>query len=239
MKILFASVAAVACLAVAPAMAKPMTAGFGGSFNDNPWWIGWSVTIDYDTEFGTRSSGIDPYFGAYDQLIWDAADGGRSPGKLLTISLTPRDEVYYWPDPELPPASFTKFTNFTHFEVLVGEYGYDFNIQGPGFTDFGSKPGFNMGFTDFGNPNPIFAVDLDADAGAVPSGYPGYYAQTELNFGPKFSAAAPLVYSMGVGAGPAILAVPEPSTWALLVVAFGLVGSVLRARVRTSFALRA
>lgn len=228
---LLAMAAVAVSLVAGPACAATyMAANFSGSFNDNPWFDGWGVQLEYDTELGTVSSGP-----GFVDLTWDISDGTPSPLRALLVDVHSqgfvRDRDVF--GDQVAPSYHHWFTDFTHFEIHITPDVYGFRVQGPALTqvydtDIGWQ-GLEMSYGEtFLSPN--FAVDLNAAQSAIPVGYPSWYVSTFLTPDPRFTAGGPLVYGMGVGPGSAIIEVPEPATWALLVVAFGLMGSALRVR---------
>lgn len=132
-------------------------------------------------------------------------------------------------------------------QSIVLEAGRTYNI---GFDYYAPQNGIN-------NPNDAtlqFLVNGNVVGGTLIAGGPsGTPAQTWLNFSTQFTAATsgPQTYTFefrgnGVTAADfavdrvfAIAAVPEPATWAMLILGFGVIGAAQRRRTSAIFAGRA
>jgi hypothetical protein len=203
------AVAAIAC--AGQAGATVMTATVSGSFDPirqgpNHEFIGggWSTTLTYDTSFGVLSgSGGDDHI-----LNWSAAAGGPSPVTSVLLTAYGNDGTSY---------SYTldSFTGFTLYRSFYGT-ALSFSTAGIGFAGSTYNPNRAL---DFG-------VDLSVDALYFDSTWQSGLNPVSSNIHtPDFSGSA---YTNFMSIAPA--PVPEPSTWALLILGFGGIGAALRYR---------
>lgn len=200
-----AAVAVTAALWCGAAEAKVMTVNLAGDWNDDPFWRSWSIELSYDTSYFDHSA---DYF-----QEWNG--GGPSPvfyAKGLFSGVCD-DPEYPCDDPPLDLAF--DITEFTYFAIDRSHdwddyYNYTFSLAGPGVSFQGL--GVYAGRGDYlTHPITIQAYGHygDATIGGVDTGGP----HTEFL----------QVTSAGV---------PEPSTWAMMIMGFGLAGAALRRRGR-------
>lgn len=123
-----------------------------------------------------------------------------------------------WTQPSLPSPIVALSGKFTDIAVSDGVYGFGV----PGFLTMGS-------FSE---------VDFYNAASSGPLGPGGFEAGPVGDFGPQLftgdettPAFAPGTYSLAFGT-LSVTSVPEPATWALMLIGFGGIGAMARSRPR-------
>ena len=188
------------------ASAAVMEAVIGGDWNGNYEYRGWSVDIVYDTSRATESPWTDPYGALGHQLI------GDDPSAVLSETVT----LYGWKiwrewlgDYDTFTPIPDQVTTFIPAGLEIFQSPSVFLIEGDG----ASGPPSNMGLIAFDQA--------------------GYYPIARYGGGPEPGPFRAQVYTSSItltvlSPGPA--ATPEPATWAMMLVGFLAVGSVLRRR---------
>lgn len=214
------------------ANATVMSAQLFGDFNDNPYWLSWSAELIYDTDFGTLTTTPDG-----NTLTWSLADGGPSPLQSVQIKVNPRTLPLVGgrqctvPNPTdpyctLPPTRVDLFeTDFTSFTIIRTLEDYTWTASAA--TAFGFKLGVEIpGPHNHGLNDPI-GTDLSLDAAyARGSNYSGYYGSWSLGLPPSPFGMASMPYTNRMSVAP----VPEPATWAMLLLGFFGLGALVRQR---------
>lgn len=196
----------------APANAALMQATVTGDFNDNPYWQSWRTEFIFETDLGTLTSGPS---GA--RLVWDATGGTPSPLASYYEQLNPRTRPTALTERPLPSVYYATFTNFTHFEIVYDTSNFYFFVDGPGGSH---TVGFQRN-VDFTGP-----FDLEGPAN-FSSSVGSYNFSSGIGSGKNY-AGLPHTHAVR------ITAVPEPTTWALIVMGFGAAGHQRRRRQRVS-----
>ncbi|MFL5296946.1 MAG: PEPxxWA-CTERM sorting domain-containing protein [Phenylobacterium sp.] len=159
------------------------------------------------------------------------------------------------------PWEVTADAHVGFFPDLLNSNTFDANASGAGALDVfvtvqgltGATPGFLSGFTEnllssgwsvtettmLSTTNQLFAGTPLSTATFTGTG--GVNAISHLTAGPGPFSVTERFHIVASGQGNAqstidIMAVPEPATWALMIVGFGGVGAMLRGRRRTAAA---
>jgi hypothetical protein len=197
-----AALCAAGALWAGPAAAAQMLATIAGDFNDDPVWGGWQVQIRYDSDLGTTT--ISP--GDLGVLQWDASSGTPSPVLSVTGFVTPlggpgAPPTYDFSFTDATSVTFQRGTDFDHFYVAGADW----------FVDLGDLHFFGPDHpTDFRFDTPWSRQIME-------------YGAWDIDL------ATGLPHAHGL-ADVQRLAAPEPATWGLMIVGFGLAGAALRRR---------
>lgn len=205
--------AAVACALAGPAGAAIVEATFGGNWNGDFNYRGWSVDIVYDTNLATETTWTDQFGAVGHSLI----QTGATPAVLSgTVTLEGWKTYQDW---------LGNFDTFTPIPDVVSTISSPLEI-------FQSDNVFLIQGYGFSGPfGPPFGINLNL--GVIPFDQPGTYGNFlagETNGGPQ-----PGLFHAQTFTGPITLTVlssgtPEPATWAMMLLGFLGVGAALRRR---------
>lgn len=206
MKKFVGAVATAAALACAtPTSAAMMLTTITGDWNSHPEWVNWSVELKYETN-GLQANSTNTLF------TWSSALGTPSP--LLYAKGWAKGNTYcdYWQIEEgcVSEPLLIEFekTAFTSFSIDVSDSRYLISFEGPDI-DF-SGLGHDWGtFNNVQIDKPFYHNDYGSYGYGVADGK---------------SLGGIHTHGLNVTAAP----VPEPATWAMMIIGFGLAGGGIR-----------
>lgn len=170
----------------------------------------------YDTDLGVTTISPD---GLSSTLAWNDSLGGTSPflGADVTLNASfPDGPILPGPPPPIPP-----------FNFLVGPGGSFSLTRGPAaFVTMSVGTSFGLTSSLPSSPGTFSIVQTDplsmATFGPYGAAFPYFHGNQPHNHRLDISVVNALP--------PRIAALPEPSTWAMLIMGLGAVGGILRRR---------
>ena len=193
--------------------AATMLVQLDGDFNDDPKYLGWTATLIYDTDLATE---VTLPFGGH-ELHWQAGDG---PSPIISFAGTvfgrsephPLYPVYQGPFP-VPDIHFS-VQDFSDFAFLQGPGGFEVDVNGT------IHLGYYSDFFQFGGYGP-----------AIPFSTPHYFGFSAFGLPNGWTVGdtgLPYLETVNVSR----LDIPEPSSWALMLLGFVSLGAALRLQRR-------
>jgi hypothetical protein len=190
--------------AAGSAGAAIMQASFFGDYDDlEPAFVGWQATLTYDTTRGSLT--VTP---TSEVLSWNTAMGGSSP--LIDFS----GEVFG------TQGGTFDFTSATSFVLTRDANHYLFELTGSAF-----RASLGYGFI-LAPPDPLDPGNTDFSLDTPYSH--GGFGNADLVVLPPGHNQIPFMIGMSVAKIAESPAVPEPSTWAMMLVGFFGLGAALR-----------
>lgn len=187
-------------------------AGIFGAANSDLTNLPYVATITYDTLKGLRYINGAGYPGS-DEVQGGTFNGLSSP--ITDFKVTIKSMNYSF--------VFSYFSDVTTASTLQQNYSSASASGQDGFSDFVYVQAFGSGLFPISlETNFLSTADLRGDFNIISADHQVILAQGRLN--------SPGVYSVSDPLPPAVNTVPEPTSWAMFIAGFGLIGSMLRTR---------
>lgn len=201
-RIIGAAVAACALLWAGAAGSAVMMAELSGDWNDHPTWRTWSIQVVYNTDNLYQQNTPDGPIYRWASSLPPALISAT--GTFIGTSCGAFDTDCA---PEPVQAHFD-ISTATSFSISLEQYFYKFSFEGLGvsLTNIGQ---FRDSYAPLSINDPILIIGG------------GDYGNGTIN---GVNVGMPHTHQLLVTA----LSVPEPTTWAMMIIGFGLAGSALR-----------